>query len=602
MTEDRKHPHPSETASVSDTEARVTESTVEKHGRLKTKEMGFGRKLRRLILLLLYIGFLAAVVLAALAAVEYYAYLKVKSSPLGEAYKDRGLDQARRSSQQVAPQFGYEPTPGFVSVRNTRLGNSFEYINEQSFKDFDEVPRDKPADEYRVFVLGGSVVYGRGPVPPADAVCDFYEVTYRWTIPHIMEKLLNADPRIREKIGGKHVRVINAGVAGYVYQNNLMRYLAKLRLFDPDLVVSLDGANEVHTVARPLRDWNYFTEGPYYEVVTDIMDMSTTGLMNYLTLWLKRNTYFFTWLALKEGEGPGILMENRGFAAHPQDPTPEMIEYRNNNIKQVVDVVAIFDRALEADRVPHVFAMQPMFRNSKKKRTPIEQKIESVTGMEKIGFYDARETYDLLVQAIKKRAADAGFEVVDLTGLFDNVNDWVFTDWCHLTNGANYLLAKALTDEVKARVFGLPLLPAHVIQSPVDSYLKDYAEGSTVFIDGQPSNHGLRILKGYPGADLFEVKGNPGEVVLDFGSARPISRMRIVWGDKGSVPGEWRLDISDDAQKWTTWLQVSETQTDAFDQWPGYEYYAASEVPARFVRYVDKSDKPVRLRQLSLYR
>lgn len=599
MTEDRKHP--SETASVGSTQERVTESAVEER-KIKIKEIGFGHKLRRLVLSLLYIGFLAAVVLAALAAVEYYAYLQVKSSPLGEAYKDRGLDQARRSSQQVAPQFGYEPTPGFVSVRNTRLGNSFEYINEQSFKDFDEVPRDKPADEYRVFVLGGSVVYGRGPVPPADAVCDFYEVTYRWTIPHVMEKLLNADPRIREKIGGKHVRVINAGVAGYVYQNNLMRYLAKLRLFNPDLVVSLDGANEVHTVARPLRDWNYFTEGPYYEVVTDIMDMSTKGLMNYLSLWLKRNTYFFTWLALKEGEGPGILMENRGFAAHPQDPTPEMVEYRNNNIRQVADVVAIFDKALEADRVPHVFALQPMFRSSKKKRTPIEQKIESVTGMEKIGFYDARETYDLLVQAIKKRASDAGFEVVDLTGLFDDVKEWVFTDWCHLTNGANYLLAKALADEVKARVFGLSLLPADAIQSPADSYFTDYATDSTVLVDGRPSNQGLRILKGYPGADLFEVKTNPGEAVLDFGSVKPISRMRIVWGDKGSVPREWRVDISADARKWTTWLDVNDTQTDTFDQWPGYEYYAASELQARFVRYVDKSGKPVRLRQLSLYR
>ncbi len=225
---------------------------------------------------------------------------------------------------------------------------------------------------------GGSVVYGRGPVPPADAVADFYEVTFRWTIPHIMEQLLNSDPRIRDKIQGKRIRVINAGVPGYVYQNNLMRYLAKIRLFQPDAIVALDGANEVHTVARPLKDWNYFTEGPYYEVISEVMDMSRKGLMNYLTLWLKRNTYFFTWLAMKEGEGPGILMENRGFAAHAQDPTPEMMEYLNRNITQVADIVAIYHKVLETDRVPHVFALQPMFRNCKKPRTPIEQKIESL--------------------------------------------------------------------------------------------------------------------------------------------------------------------------------------------------------------------------------
>jgi len=74
----------------------------------------------------------------ALAGLDYYAYLKVKASPLGEAYKGRDLDLARRSSQTVSPQCGYEPTPGFAAVRNTRLGNSFEYINDESFKDFEK--------------------------------------------------------------------------------------------------------------------------------------------------------------------------------------------------------------------------------------------------------------------------------------------------------------------------------------------------------------------------------------------------------------------------------------------------------------------------------
>ncbi len=255
------------------------------------KSRGFAYKLTRFVLVCLYIGFLVAVIFAGLAGVEYYAYLQIKKSSLGEAYKGRSLDQARLSSQKVAPQYGYEPTPGFAAVRNTRLGNSFEYINEASFKDFEEVPMEKPADEFRVIMTGGSVVYGRGPVPPADKVADYYEVTFRWTIPHILEMLLNADPAVREKVGGKKIRVINAGVPGYVIQNDLTRYLGKLRLYKPDLIISLDGANEVHTVARPLKDWNYFSEGPYWEVVSEVMDMGRKGLTNYLALWLKRNTY-----------------------------------------------------------------------------------------------------------------------------------------------------------------------------------------------------------------------------------------------------------------------------------------------------------------------
>jgi hypothetical protein len=575
----------------------------------KTGSSGVVRGIKRWIFVCVYVAFLVAVVIGVFVALEYYAYLQVKESPVGQAYKGRDTDAARQSSQRVAPIYGYEPTPGFAATRNTRLGNSYEYINDESFKDFEDVPMEKPSDEFRVFVCGGSVVYGRGPVPPSDAVCDYYEVTYRWNIPHIMEQILNADPAIREKINGKRVRVINAGVAGYVYQNNYLRYLAKIRLYQPDLVVSLDGANEVHTVARPLRDWNYFTEGPYYEVITDVMDMSRRGLMNYLALWLKRNTYFFTWLAFRRGEGPGTLVEDRGFAAHPQDPTPEMLAYRDRNIGQVADVVAMYQKSLDVDRVPHVFALQPMFRNSKKKRMPIEERIEAVTGMEKIGFFNAAQTYDLLVERVKKRCQETNLEVVDLTGIFDDVSEWVFTDWCHLTNGGNYIIAKELVNQVKTRSFGLPLDKDDALKNPLDSYFRDYAKDSRVLVNGQPTDKGLSILKGYPGSDLLEVPpsgGNaPPEVVLDLGSVVPISRIRVVWGDKTSVPAKWRMDLSEDGSNWKTWFTADKMVADAYDQWPGFEHYSHQEMPTRYVRYVpmdEHAKNAVKLRQVSLFR
>ncbi len=565
--------------------------------------------MKALIIKFLYMIFLIFVIVGMFIGIEYYAYLKVSSSSLGQAYKGRDMDLARQSSQKVAPQFGYEPTPGFAAVRNTRLGNSYEYINQESFKDFRDTPQEKGPDEYRIIVTGGSVVYGRGPVPPADAVADYYEVTFRWTIPHIIEELLNSDPDVKKKMGNKKVRVINAGVPGFVYQNNLMRYLAKLRLFHPDAIVALDGANEIHTVARPLRDWNYFTEGPYYEVVSEIMDMSRSGLSNYLTLWLKRNTYFFTWLSLRQGEGPGILMENRGFAAHPQDPTPEMIAYRDRNIRQVADVGAIYHQTLETDSVPHIFAVQPMFRNCKKKRTPMEEKIESVTGMQKIGFYDAAETYQLLVDKVIERCSKANLQVLDLTKIFDEVKEWVFTDWCHLTNGANFIMAKELSNSVKKGVFGLPLVEKDILKEPLDSYFEDYSKTSKVLVNGKASDQGLHILKGYPGPNLLDVKPDTPDkassVVVDMGATRPLSRIRIVWDEPTDVPGLWSMEVSSDGETWSPWFEISNADVDHYDQWPGFEYYGPKEVSARYVKYADRSPdgpKSIRLRQLSLYR
>lgn len=572
------------------------------------KPKRFRDRLIRFIALCGYLLFLTVLVLGLLAGMEYYAYRKILSSPLGAPYKDRGLDAVRQSSQKIAPLFGYEPTPGFAATRNTKLGNAYEYINNQSFKDFEDVPLEKPADEFRIIVTGGSVIYGRGPVPPADAIADFYEVTYRWTIPHIMEKLLNTSPEVREKIGGKKVRVINAGVPGHVIQNNLMRYLAKLRMYQPDVVVSLDGANDMHTVAKTLKDWNYFTQGQYYEVVSDILDMSGRGLANYLALWLKRNSYFFAWLSLRRQEGAGIIREDVGIPAHFQDPTPEMLPLRDRNIAQVADVAAIYHRVLETDRVPHVLALQPMFRNSKKKRNPMEAKIEATGSMMKVGFFDARETYDLLVDRIKKRLKEEGYDVVDLTEIFDTVTEWVFTDWCHLTNGANYILAKALTNEVKQRVFHLPLQPDDRLKQPLDSYFRDYAKDAKVLVQGKSVDPELRILKGYPGPEVLHLAANdinPAGVMLDLGAVVPISRLRIVWADEKSVPEAWRIDVSRDGRDWQPWLSVTKTEPDHFDQWPGFEYYAPGETEARFARYVPEgkdASNDVKLRQISLFR
>jgi hypothetical protein len=92
----------------------VAVNSTRKSGGSQHPPKSFGSKILRFSLVCLYILFLAAVVLGALAGIEYYAYLKIKSGPIGEAYKGRDLDAARQSSQKVAPQYGYEPTPGLL--------------------------------------------------------------------------------------------------------------------------------------------------------------------------------------------------------------------------------------------------------------------------------------------------------------------------------------------------------------------------------------------------------------------------------------------------------------------------------------------------------
>ena len=47
--------------------------------------------------------------------------------------------------------------------------------------------------------------------------------------------------------------------------------------------------------------------------------------------------------------------------------------------------------------------------------------------------------------------------LADFSEYFDDTSQWVFTDWCHLTAGANYLIAKELANLIKENFFSRPL-------------------------------------------------------------------------------------------------------------------------------------------------
>ncbi len=174
---------------------------------------------------------------------------------------------------------------------NTLKGNRYEYANNAGFREPRDVPVEKPHDEYRVFLTGGSTALGLGAIGEATESMGWYGIEYRETISHMMEMILNASA----SVPGKTIRVYNTAVWGYAYQHLLMRYLTKLSRYNPDLIVSLDGANEIPMVSKIDTHWEYFDEGQFNNILRDIYAYNGPGLASYLTLWLKNNTFLMTW-------------------------------------------------------------------------------------------------------------------------------------------------------------------------------------------------------------------------------------------------------------------------------------------------------------------
>jgi hypothetical protein len=576
----------------------------------------------------LYVVFLVTSVGVVLAGVELLAKSALRRSTLGQVYPGN-IEMARRDFTTPASHYDYDFVPGVCLEYNTAKGNRYEYANNAGFRDPRDITVEKPKDEFRIFLLGGSTAYGLGSVGEAAPLTNYYSLPFYETLGHMLEMILNATVTVP----GKKIRVYNAAVWGYAYQHHLMRYMAKLRRYNPDLVISLDGANEIAPVCKLSDDWDYFREGQFNDILREMYAYNRTGLVSYLTLWLKNNTYLMTFLwggkdAFTElhhglptgsgtadelpGDSPNFELTSVGPKATGVTPATEVAEkssLADRNVSTVVRVVEDLHSVLENDGVPHMFVLQPWLYLSKKKLTQQEKTLASLEGARLYYGVPSDKMYALLVNRIVESARQKGYFLVDFSSYFDDVSEWVFTDWCHLTSGANYVIAKELANLVKESFFGQPLGKGDAIDDK-NGLFWDLAASSSVLRASRPDspkNGPKNILAGYPGAAVYSSapgQGEPLEVVLDMGQAHPVSRTRLVWADEESVPEKWTVEVSGDGTDWRPLVVAAKVQLDSFSRWPGFEYYAAEPVRGRYLRYkpMDDNEAPIRLRCWNVFR
>ena len=106
-------------------------------------------------------------------------------------------------------------------------------INTLGFRggEFSEI---KPSDTYRIFMVGGSTMFGAGATSDDT------------TIPGYLQQLLN------EKDFGFDIEVINSGIQGADSNTELKFIEQKLVTFSPDLVIVYDGWNDLRANNAPM--------------------------------------------------------------------------------------------------------------------------------------------------------------------------------------------------------------------------------------------------------------------------------------------------------------------------------------------------------------
>ena len=298
---------------------------------------------------------------------------------------------------------------GFLGQPDTRLPTL--RTNQLGFRDEPLSPR-RPG-EVRVLVLGGSTSWGLG-ASSNDA-----------TVRGALRRQLNAR-------GGASYRVMSGAFLGYLARQEMIVLTEFLETFDPDVIVSLTGHNDVmsimHDTGGVLQRWESRT---LEEAVTNqLKPMDTlTALRKVagsLGIW-RLVVYLRETAPPRRRDGPGVRYD----AERSQRLAARVTEFHRIN----AEFAARHGRR-------YVIAMQPDIYSTRKPMGDEEKSVrERFTAISR----NVETVYPQYREDLARSLAGLpGVTFVDLRERFDAIAEPLFIDDCHLIDRGYDLIAAGI--------------------------------------------------------------------------------------------------------------------------------------------------------------
>ncbi|MEY2857578.1 MAG: hypothetical protein RLZZ74_1890 [Cyanobacteriota bacterium] len=385
------------------------------------------------------------------------------SNPM-ESYKldfkasDRD-NQAKNNAKTKASEFLLAKSSmsgGYNLVENQQ--HKFWQINDQGFRDRDEVPLVKPKNEIRIFLLGNSTAFGYGSSSNSKTISDQLETRlqkrlqqqqatpkiYQSELPPTdkveLQKYLTKPPKIKSG----NYRIINAAVPGYASGNELAQIALQVLKYQPDLIVMLDGYEDLM-----LPSDRKATSIPASKVAPEEKLDSLGAYLDKMIEPVLKESYVAKVTAKywdksqPEAVQADFLLDEQtsSLTKHlPQNP-PELekrIARYLENQKQILNLSS-------AAKVPVLLAIQPEITGrNPSKLTAKEGQI--ITELGRTYIEKVRADYPTLTKASFKLAKSYpnNLKVLNLYNLTDKYPSPSFIDPIHLSEVANEKLAEQL--------------------------------------------------------------------------------------------------------------------------------------------------------------
>lgn len=292
-------------------------------------------------------------------------------------------------------------------------------LNAEGFRIDREIVNPKPADEVRIFVLGGSTVLsGRRT---------------ETTIPGFIETQLQAN-------GLPQARVYNFGVLNFVSGQELSLLVHRLIDLRPDLVIAYDGGNDLYESwlydPRPGYPFNYAAEEEAMSMLANAQgDAKTLGGFARDSALVQAFVGTSDWFER-------VLMRLRRLRDAVNYGTPRWKEAVVNTYARNLTAMCRVARANGA-----LFAgfFQPLLAYSK-----LEANQAAATGGDAM-VQDLRDHRERALRAVAARfpapSIEAGCRFGDLSRVLEN-DAGAFTDAIHVDDKSNHLIASRIAADL----------------------------------------------------------------------------------------------------------------------------------------------------------
>ncbi len=389
---------------------------------------------------------LISLILAVLAVVLLELTCKLIIWGVGHSQRRWQYEQNRLISGYSV----YRHTPRFdFGMSTIRKDDSDPPVVLDEYGFISDVPvvREKSDNVLRVFLMGGSTAISSGQTETHSPV-----YRYPWgiyTYEHSIAGYLKM--ALHRRYPDRQIEVVTAAAFGRKIHQSMIVYLETVSQFAPDVVVALEGMNDINS---------FVTGTPWQDAEQEIH--------KYISLWNKYKQPSLiqrtsTAYALEKGlKRIGLIRNGHGAVSDSVEAVePEMDDYKRLRSRFVKSSGVFlrnarqFQAIVNSDGAEFILAIQPMLhrRGANKRLSSRESKFDLITShldseipaLELVNryFFD-----DYLVGKCKEQIKGPAAIVVDCNRELNQVGSdiEVFTDYCHLTFEGNRLVGEIICE------------------------------------------------------------------------------------------------------------------------------------------------------------